>query len=173
MIYKLTVSRPTRKGSMVLVERVVQSDASQPELYGKFLNDYTGFNISVTEIEKIEVVDIPTKQTSVTINAKKPEVINSIDIRVNYNDKERELLCKYKECITNALSIKHNLVEMVKMRYEEKYNYLGYTHMVDLCLSSDYPSPKINVRLYEPIKEIEKKISEAGEIETQESNNVG
>jgi hypothetical protein len=56
-VFKLTVSTPTRKGSIPHHERVFTSESTQSALYNKFVADYRGFQVTVSEVENIEAVE--------------------------------------------------------------------------------------------------------------------
>ncbi len=122
-VYKYTVSQVTPRGKHINVfEKVAQSEMSYIELSDYLSDKYTGFVVSVEEINEIETIGSTTKRTYMSYE-KMYEHCMKLDFRLDYSNDEdfRELI----ELNKNLCDLKQKFISKVYNEVIEDTKYKG------------------------------------------------
>ena len=123
MIYEASIGTRTRAGKfMVDIRRIIESDMTYLGLQSHLGQQYVGYEVMVTPIEKIEAINSPTSAESVKKGSEtKREITHFSDLRYSLKlEPFRELYDAYRLAESEARWAENKLKERVRAFVESK-----------------------------------------------------
>ena len=148
MFYRVIVGKLSRKQNMTGgIDFVVEFDGDRVELNNIMVKKYSGFNVQLFKIEKIENIEIKEEELSkITVKKSYSEVLAK-NPRVNIKGFiTEELYDEYRKCSNNLLEIKkrmkketkENLQDRVEVVSVQNINFIpGYNDLVEIEMKLD------------------------------------
>ena len=122
MIYEASIGTRTRAGKfMVDIRRIIESDMTYLGLQSHLGQQYVGYEVMVTPIEKIEAINSPTPSESTKTRSQKREITHFSDLHYSLKlEPFRELYDAYRLAESEARAAANKLKEKVRVFVESK-----------------------------------------------------